>query len=119
MFRQTMAWLARHLRGRHVLLPEEMTARLRAENRARVLVARHGRISADFNGGGLKARRGGAVSGAAVHLDADRAREGTGGGEERAGEMNRASGVKTPGPGSIFVMPEGMTHKLMPSQVAE
>ena len=36
MFRQTMAWLARHLRGRYVLLPEEMTARLRAENRALV-----------------------------------------------------------------------------------
>ena len=31
-----MAWLARHARGRYVLLLEEETARLRAENRALV-----------------------------------------------------------------------------------
>lgn len=31
-----MTWLARHMRGRYVLLLEEETARLRAENRALV-----------------------------------------------------------------------------------
>jgi hypothetical protein len=36
MWRTTMAWLARRLRGRYVLLLEEETARLRAENRALV-----------------------------------------------------------------------------------
>ncbi len=36
MWRTTLAWLARHARGRYVLLLEEETARLRAENRALV-----------------------------------------------------------------------------------
>jgi len=36
MWRTMMAWLGRHLRGRYVLLLEEETARLRAENRALV-----------------------------------------------------------------------------------
>jgi hypothetical protein len=36
MWRTTMSWLARRLRGRYVLLLEEETARLRAENRALV-----------------------------------------------------------------------------------
>jgi len=36
MWRTMMAWLARRLRGRYVLLLEEETARLRAENRALV-----------------------------------------------------------------------------------
>jgi len=36
MWQTTMAWLGRHLRGRYVLLLEEETARLRAENRALV-----------------------------------------------------------------------------------
>jgi len=36
MWRTMMAWLARHARGRYVLLLEEETARLRAENRALV-----------------------------------------------------------------------------------
>jgi hypothetical protein len=34
MWRTMMAWLGRHARGRYVLLLEEETARLRAENRA-------------------------------------------------------------------------------------
>jgi len=36
MWRTLMTWLARRLRGRYVLLLEEETARLRAENRALV-----------------------------------------------------------------------------------
>jgi hypothetical protein len=36
MWRTMIAWLARHFRGRYVLLLEEETARLRAENRALV-----------------------------------------------------------------------------------
>jgi len=36
MWQTMMAWLGRHLRGRYVLLLEEETARLRAENRALV-----------------------------------------------------------------------------------
>ena len=36
MWRSMMAWLARHARGRYVLLLEEEVARLRAENRALV-----------------------------------------------------------------------------------
>lgn len=36
MWQTTRAWLGRHLRGRYVLLLEEETARLRAENRALV-----------------------------------------------------------------------------------
>jgi hypothetical protein len=36
MWQSTMTWLARRLRGRYVLLLEEETARLRAENRALV-----------------------------------------------------------------------------------
>jgi hypothetical protein len=36
MWHTLMAWLARRLRGRYVLLLEEETARLRAENRALV-----------------------------------------------------------------------------------
>jgi hypothetical protein len=36
MWRTIIAWLARHLRSRYVLLLEEETARLRAENRALV-----------------------------------------------------------------------------------
>ena len=36
MWRTIMAWLARHARGRYVLLLEEEVARLRAENRALV-----------------------------------------------------------------------------------
>ena len=36
MVRQMIAWLARHARGRYVLLLEEELARLRAENRALV-----------------------------------------------------------------------------------
>ena len=36
MWRTMMTWLGRHLRGRYVLLLEEETARLRAENRALV-----------------------------------------------------------------------------------
>jgi hypothetical protein len=36
MWKTTICWIARHLRGRYVLLLEEETARLRAENRALV-----------------------------------------------------------------------------------
>jgi hypothetical protein len=36
MWHTLMSWLARRLRGRYVLLLEEETARLRAENRALV-----------------------------------------------------------------------------------
>jgi hypothetical protein len=36
MWQRLMTWLARHMRGRYVLLLEEETARLRAENRALV-----------------------------------------------------------------------------------
>jgi hypothetical protein len=36
MWQTMMAWLGRHLRSRYVLLLEEETARLRAENRALV-----------------------------------------------------------------------------------
>jgi hypothetical protein len=36
MWQTMMVWLARHTRGRYVLLLEEETARLRAENRALV-----------------------------------------------------------------------------------
>jgi hypothetical protein len=36
MWQTMMTWLARHARGRYVLLLEEETARLRAENRALV-----------------------------------------------------------------------------------
>jgi hypothetical protein len=36
MWRTMMAWLGRYVRGRYVLLLEEETARLRAENRALV-----------------------------------------------------------------------------------
>jgi hypothetical protein len=36
MWRTMISWLARHVRGRYVLLLEEETARLRAENRALV-----------------------------------------------------------------------------------
>jgi hypothetical protein len=36
MWQTMMVWLARHARGRYVLLLEEETARLRAENRALV-----------------------------------------------------------------------------------
>jgi hypothetical protein len=36
MWQTMMAWLGRHARGRYVLLLEEETARLRAENRALV-----------------------------------------------------------------------------------
>ena len=36
MWLTAMAWLARHARGRYVLLLEEEVARLRAENRALV-----------------------------------------------------------------------------------
>ena len=36
MWQSIMAWLARHARGRYVLLLEEDVARLRAENRALV-----------------------------------------------------------------------------------
>ena len=36
MWQKMMTWLARHARGRYVLLLEEETARLRAENRALV-----------------------------------------------------------------------------------
>ncbi len=36
MWQTTIAWLARRLRGRYVLLLEEEVARLRAENRALV-----------------------------------------------------------------------------------
>jgi len=36
MWKTIMAWLARHARGRYVLLLEEEVARLRAENRALV-----------------------------------------------------------------------------------
>jgi hypothetical protein len=36
MWQSTMTWLARHARGRYVLLLEEEVSRLRAENRALV-----------------------------------------------------------------------------------
>jgi hypothetical protein len=36
MWQKMITWLGRHLRGRYVLLLEEETARMRAENRALV-----------------------------------------------------------------------------------
>ena len=97
MWRTMMLWLGRHARGRYVLLLEEETARLRAENRALVnsLLGTAGfpPISPEDD-----ARRGlvGLRSGAAAHLDADRARKGIGGGARRGGEMIIPSGRENP-----------------------
>jgi len=88
----------------------------RGESRSGEFAAGHGGISADFAGGRRAARPCGAVSRAAAHLDADRARKGIGGGKEfnrteRAREVIGSSGVKTPEEAGLYVMPEGMTHK--------